>query len=325
LELEIRNYIINIINNYIKIIYLLIFLLEFPCLCFAYFPDRNIDFENSQKVIMLNDNGLHFKITTSAGTISELLKEKNIKLGDHDQVIPDVSAKIYSGFNIEIKRAVKIKVSVDGKSIEIYTLEKTIAKALAENNIILTRLDKTDPDLNSLPQNNLNVVVTRINVEEVTKQEDIDFKTTAKNDSKLGWREKKVEIPGEKGVREVKYKITYKNGKEVSRVILAKSVIKEPVTQVEVQGTYVKTGKAQKGQGTWYAYQGGMFAASLSIPRGGYAKVTNTANGKSVIVQINDSGPYGKGRIIDLDKVAFQKIASLGAGVIGVKVEEVLN
>ena len=118
---------------------------------------------------------------------------------------------------------------------------------------------------------------------------------------------------------------SYKNGKEISRIVLSKTVVKDPVTQVETQGTYVKVGNAQKGQGTWYSYQGGLFAASLTIPHGGYARVTNTANGKSVIVQINDSGPYGKGRIIDLDKVAFEKIASIGAGVIGVKVEEVLN
>jgi rare lipoprotein A (peptidoglycan hydrolase) len=123
----------------------------------------------------------------------------------------------------------------------------------------------------------------------------------------MSWREKKITTPGEKGIREVKYKITWKDGKEISRVVLEKTVIKEPVTQIETQGTYMKLGKAQKGQGTWYAYQGGMYAASLSIPRGGYAKVTNTANGKSIVVQINDSGPYGKGRIIDLDKVALKK------------------
>lgn len=286
---------------------------------------RVADFENKPKTLVINDNGLNFKIDTNANTVSDLLSEKNIKLGDRDQIIPNLDSKIFSGANIEIKRSVKIKVAVDGKNVEVYTLEKTISKALAENNITLSRLDKTDPDLNSLPQNNLNVVVTRINVEEVTSQEDIDFKTTTKNDSQLGWREKKVETPGEKGMKEVKYRVTYKNGKEISRIVLSKTVIKDPVTQVEVQGTFVKVGKADKGQGTWYSYQGGMFAASLAIPRGGYAKVTNTANGKSVIVQINDSGPYGKGRIIDLDKPAFQKIASIGAGVIGVKVEEVLN
>jgi len=302
-----------------------IILTFFACKTSAFFSSRSIAFDNSPKKITINDNGSRFETTVAANTVSGSLDEKNIKLGDYDQIIPTKDARIYPGMNIKIRRAIKMKVEADGKEMEIHTLEKTISKSLSENNIVLARLDKTDPSLNSLPQNNITVIVTRINVEEITKQEDIDFKITAKNDSKLGWREKKVETKGEKGIREVKYKITYKNGKEVSRVVLNKSVIKEPITQVEVQGTYVKTGKAQKGQGTWYAFKGGMYAASLTIPRGGFAKVTNTANGKSVIVEINDSGPYGKGRIIDLDKPAFAKIASLGAGVIGVKVEEVLN
>ena len=69
-------------------------------------------------------------------------------------------------------------------------------------------------------------------------------------------------------MREVNYRITYKDGKEVSRVVLSKSVVKDPVTQVETQGTYVKLGKANKGQGTWYSYQGGLFAASTDYSQG---------------------------------------------------------
>lgn len=306
---------------------LIIFILISPLLCLAYFPSRTDkeDFNNTPKTVAINDNGLHFKTTTNTGIVSELLKEKNINLGDHDQINPGMDSKIYTGANVEIRRAVKMTVQFDGKKKEIYTFEKTIQKAMQENNISLGRLDKTNPELNSLPQNNMTVIVTRINVEEVVKQEDIDFKTQSKNDNEMSWREKKITTPGEKGIREVKYKITYKDGKEISQIVLEKNTIKEPVTQVETQGTYMKLGKAQKGQGTWYAFKGGMFAASTTIPRGGYAKVTNTANGKSIVVQINDYGPQGKGRVIDLDKVAFAKIASLGAGVIGVKVEEVLN
>ena len=307
------------------IVFLIIIFLAYKVFYFFFGNAREIDFSQSQKLVCLNDNGNYFNVLTSKNTIQEIFNEKNIKFGERDQVFPSLDSKIYPGSNIEIRRAVKMTVQFDGKKKEVYSLEKSIKRALAENDIKLRRLDKTEPDAGSLPQNNIIVTVTKKNVEEITKQEDIDFKTTVKNDNKLGWREKKVETSGEKGIREVKYKITYKNGKEISKVILEKSILKEPVTQVEIQGTYVKVGKAQKGQGTWYSYQGGMYAASLSIPRGGYAKVTNTANGKSVIVQINDSGPYGKGRIIDLDKVAFQKIANLGAGVIGVKVEEVLN
>ena len=56
-------------------------------------------------------------------------------------------------------------------------------------------------------------------------------------------------------------------------------------------------------------------------------KVTNLANGKSVIVRLNDFGPnkrlHDNGRIIDLSKGAFQSIADLSKGVINVRVEEV--
>lgn len=284
-----------------------------------------LNFSDTNKSITLDNNGLLFKTSTSTNSISDFLKEKNITLGEHDQIIPSLDSKIFSGSNIEIRRAIKIKIKVDGKIIENYTLAKNISEALDENGIILTRLDKTSLNLSAPPTNNEEIIVTRINVEEKAEEEKIDFKTIQKTDSKLGWREKKIEQKGEEGTREILWKITYENSKEISRVALSKKITKEPLEQIETQGTYMKLGKATKGQGTWYAYKGGMFAASTTIPRGNYAKVTNTANGKSIVVQINDYGPQGKGRIIDLDKVAFAKIASLGAGVIGVKVEEVLN
>lgn len=312
-----------------KIRLLLVFIVFLSFYGIFYFfiktPKRELLQDNSIKKIILHDNGLVFESSTSANSVSNFLKEKNVRLNDHDKIIPEIESKIFSGSKIEIRRAAKIKIEVDGKEIETYALGKNIGEALKENNIILTRLDKTEPRLSYPVENNSKIIVTRINVEEKIEKEDIDFKTIAKTDSKLGWREKIVTQKGEKGIMEVKYKITYKNGKEISRVVLEKNITKDPVSQIETQGTYMKLGKTNKGQGTWYAYKGGMFAASTTIPKGNYAKVTNTANGKSIVVQINDYGPQGKGRIIDLDKVAFAKIASLGAGVIGVKVEEVLN
>lgn len=286
---------------------------------------RRLDFSQENKIIVLNDNGFISPIFTHANSVQDFLKEKNISLRPEDNIIPSREEKIYPNYNIEIKRAVKIKIEADGKTIENYTLAQNLREAVLENNLEIGRLDQISPGENTKPSENLVIKLTRINVEEKVITEDIDFKTVSKNDNKLGWREKKVEQPGEKGSREVKYKITYKNGKEISRVVLEKNITKEPVSEIVVQGTYMELGKANNGQGTWYAFKGGLFAASTSLPRGAYAKVTNLANGKTIVVQINDYGPQGKGRIIDLDKVAFAKIASLGAGVIGVKVEEVLN
>ncbi|HRY82509.1 MAG TPA: G5 domain-containing protein [Candidatus Moranbacteria bacterium] len=322
-----------------KIFYfLLLFTLIFGAYkLFLFFKNKRDFSENSEyrKTIILNDNGLIFETSTSAGLVSEFLKDKNINLGEHDKIIPELDSKIFSGSNIEIQRAAKIKIEVDGKKIEGYAISKNVGKALIENNITLTRLDKTEPRLSYPVENNSTIIVTRINIEEKIEKEEIDFKITAKNDSKLGWREKKVEQKGEKGIKEIKYEITYKNGKEISRKVLEKNITKEPIAEIIVKGTYVKLGKTHTGLGTWYKQPEhlfigsesgeGLYAANPWLPKGSYVKVTNKDNGKTVIVRINDRGPFGPNRIIDLHTVAFQKIASLGAGVINVKMEEILN
>ncbi|MFH0820227.1 MAG: septal ring lytic transglycosylase RlpA family protein [Candidatus Peregrinibacteria bacterium] len=63
-------------------------------------------------------------------------------------------------------------------------------------------------------------------------------------------------------------------------------------------------------------------AAHRTYPFGTWLKVTNTENGKSVTVRVNDRGPYGNSeRIVDLSKAAFESIASLSRGVIFVTIE----
>ena len=64
-----------------------------------------------------------------------------------------------------------------------------------------------------------------------------------------------------------------------------------------------------------------MTAAHKTLPCGTRVKVTNKRNGKSVIVKINDRGPYIKGRIIDLSRAAAQKINMTKAGVVPVIVQ----
>lgn len=54
--------------------------------------------------------------------------------------------------------------------------------------------------------------------------------------------------------------------------------------------------------------QGDLTAAHPTLPMGSKAKVTNTETGESVEVEINDRGPYAKGRDIDLSKAAAQGI-----------------
>ena len=67
--------------------------------------------------------------------------------------------------------------------------------------------------------------------------------------------------------------------------------------------------------------QHAMTAAHKQLPFNSKVKVTNTANNRSVVVRVNDRGPFIRGRIIDLSKHAFAKLAEPNLGVINVTIE----
>jgi rare lipoprotein A len=95
----------------------------------------------------------------------------------------------------------------------------------------------------------------------------------------------------------------------------------------------VQWGKASYYGGHWIGkltasgeryHPGDYTAAHKKLPFNTMVRVTNRKNGQSVIVRINDRGPYGKGRILDLSMAAAWKIHMIGAGTVPVKLE-VLN
>lgn len=62
-------------------------------------------------------------------------------------------------------------------------------------------------------------------------------------------------------------------------------------------------------------------AAHPTFPFGTQVRVTNLINQQSIVVRVNDRGPYAKGRIIDLSEQAAREIDMIRAGVAKVKVE----
>lgn len=82
---------------------------------------------------------------------------------------------------------------------------------------------------------------------------------------------------------------------------------------------------AQCGRASWYALHSrtasgermnpsALTAAHRSLPFGTRLKVTNQRNGKSVVVRINDRGPFVRGRMLDLSRGAARQIGMIAAG-----------
>jgi rare lipoprotein A len=65
----------------------------------------------------------------------------------------------------------------------------------------------------------------------------------------------------------------------------------------------------------------GLTAAHRTLPFGTKVLVTNVRNGRTVLVRINDRGPYGRGRIIDLSRAAARELDMIKVGTTRVSVE----
>ncbi|BBP97781.1 hypothetical protein BSFA1_29100 [Burkholderia sp. SFA1] len=104
----------------------------------------------------------------------------------------------------------------------------------------------------------------------------------------------------------------------------------EPITTGPDAGSF-----EQKGKASWYGrmFHGrktasgekfnmnAMTAAHRTLPLASWVRVTNEANHKTVVVKINDRGPYVRGRVIDLSYAAAAVLGMRGAGTQKVKIE----
>jgi rare lipoprotein A (peptidoglycan hydrolase) len=108
----------------------------------------------------------------------------------------------------------------------------------------------------------------------------------------------------------------------------------EPTGNPEVTVPSENVLQTQTGQASWYGYEAGnmtatgerynaraLTAAHKTLPFGTRVRVTNLRNSRSVVVRINDRGPYIRGRIIDLSAAAAEQVGLTTSGVAKVRVD----
>lgn len=100
--------------------------------------------------------------------------------------------------------------------------------------------------------------------------------------------------------------------------IKIKNLVKEKIVRASWYGPGFHGKKTANGE---YYDMNSLTAAHKTLSFGTKVKIINIENGKSIIVKINDRGPYVAGRDFDLSKAAFARIAPIKTGVIRIKYE----
>jgi rare lipoprotein A len=118
-------------------------------------------------------------------------------------------------------------------------------------------------------------------------------------------------------------------------VLLALAGCTPKVMGPPLQGGLAPAGAVQEGVASWYGapYHGratasgerydqeGLTAAHRSLPFGTRIRVTNLVNGRSLVLRVNDRGPFKSDRIVDLTRRAARELGFLGAGSAPVRLE----
>lgn len=158
---------------------------------------------NTVKITLAS--GYELTVLTNKTNVAEILEENNIVIEENERVTPDLEGKITENKSIVIC----------DKSIQ----EIQIAK-ISENGVETTLQEILD---------SYSPIIEKI----VTEEVEIPFETITKDVSNNSENTKnKVVRQGENGIKQVTYKIKYKNNEEIERTVLSETVIKEPVDKI---------------------------------------------------------------------------------------------
>ncbi|MEO8477221.1 MAG: ubiquitin-like domain-containing protein [Actinomycetota bacterium] len=225
---------------------------------------------------------------------------------------------------------VAVQTVVSGKVHDVLTNADTAGDLLSAMGIEPDANDRVRPSLSTPLHVGLVLRYDRVNVVTRIEAVTIPHGVRTRFFESMVPGTVKVLREGRDGVGRATYRVTMLNGKPVSRVVIGRWIERAPEPEIrrsgpesmyggttEVPGT---RGHGQTGEASWYDPPwSGLTAAHPTLPFGTYVTVTDVETGRSVVVVIDDRGPFGPGRVIDLSPEAFQILRPLRSGLFTVQ------
>ncbi len=285
-------------------------------------PDQTVSMKASQSVLVPTRipvviEGVQSSVLSVATSMDDFQSKHDLK--DLVPLQTDFDRSVYTSRRsapaLEFRHEKEMSLSIDATTTPISTTDLTVGEVVANNGIIIDGDDIVTPPRETPALGVINVSVTRVSSSTRTQERSIPFPVEKQNDSTLLKGKTSIKRAGVVGSETVTFTQTMKDGAVVSETESGHVVTKAPVSQILLVGT--KNPQTQSGSATFYAAPSGT-CAHKTLPMGTTVTVTNASSGASTTCRVADRGPFGAGRIIDLSKEGFSKIASTSQGVVSV-------
>lgn len=189
------------------------------------------------KTVTVRDGGREWKVKTTARTVGELLRTEGVELKEGDQVDPPLGTRLTEGMQVNVVRAVPVRLKVDGKVMDVSTTAKSVRELLQEQGVELGELDEVIPQLDEELAAGTVVEVVRVSKKVVEERVNIPFRVVRVNSSQLARGLTSVVQQGREGVKLQRWEVIYRNGREAERRLLETEILKRPVDRIVRVGT----------------------------------------------------------------------------------------
>ncbi|MFM7271647.1 MAG: ubiquitin-like domain-containing protein [Actinomycetes bacterium] len=271
-------------------------------------------------------------VRTTRAVPARLLRELDAAPG---AVVVDAPRRLRRGARVVVRTPRTLTLAVDGATRPLVSTGLTVREALMLAGVTVGPNDEVDPGLDVATVDGQRVRVTRLASGQRTALVRVPFTTERRAEPNLDQGQTRILRAGVDGQQRIVYGVALRDGVESGRWVVRTEAVRAPVSRIIAVGTRPvrratatrpatptasSTGRSETGQGSFYAFTAAS-CAHKTLPFGTVVRIVNLSTGASTTCTIRDRGPFGPGRIIDMSKDTFGRIAPLSQGVVPVRIE----
>lgn len=199
------------------------------------YPELSTKIKDEMKVVvekarpfMVMVDGKEKQVQSTAKTVKDLLVEEHIEVSEHDKVYPSLHTSLEGTQKIMIQKAFPVTLYVGGQEHQVWSTSTTVANFLKERQVSLSEMDRVEPALQEVMQQNMKVKVVRVEKVSDAVEEPIPFTEVRQEDSSLRKGTEKIIQEGIEGKKKKIFAVIKEDGNEVLR-----NLQKEEIVQAE--------------------------------------------------------------------------------------------
>ncbi len=197
-------------------------------------------FNGLKKELKIVDEENELVVKTMANDVGTVFNQMGVLVNSCDYVSAPLSMKLSNAIlqEIFIQRAVPVNIVLEGKTTEVMTYHETIGQTIEAQGIVMGPLDRVDGRNSEDPiLVGMDIKIIRVREEMLTESEDIPYAVIQTPNEDMNQGDKKVIQAGEEGKLEKYFKLTYEDGRIISKDFMNEKVAKEPTAELVEIGT----------------------------------------------------------------------------------------